>query len=602
MIAKRTRDRKDGTGSYKYLTQYILKRLEKGEGSIANCNFDTIPLAVKEIEATQAMNQRTRNDKTYHLVISFQENEHPEPAVLQAIEEEMVASLGFKEHQRISALHTNTENLHIHVAINKIHPETYHIIEPHYDYLKLAETCVMLEKKYGLRRDNHLPDHQKEQWGAIELSGKGQSFVSWVREAVSDHIKHMDDWQNTHQFLAKYNLVLRKRGNGLVFSDRDMAIFTKASEISREFSLTKMEKRLGGYEAPNANVQAMHPEVRYFTAGNTVKKQKTILYDQYLEKRNHIIVVKRKKLQAIKAQQNREKEQLKSDCLKRRQAIKLRQSQTKETSKALYSLLAMERAVAMTKIIQTAQKAREEVHSVHRHQTWREFLREEASKGNEMAVVCLGSGKYFYAPDQTNTITGHRIVESKVVLQGYHYRILDNGDVKYILDNGARFKDTGRQLVLGEQATKESIEAALVVAMTKFGSALEIGGTEAFKKQVITMINQRKYNITILPEKGKHLCQKNTHDAVQDYINQRNITALKVKDLLPHRKFSVRDAGYHNYNGLRHVEGQPIALFKKEKEMLVLPVNRAKADTLKRLSIGKRIKVNAQGHIISRKR
>jgi hypothetical protein len=53
------------------------------------------------------------------------------------IEERFCNALGYAEHQRISVVHHDTDNVHIHVAINKIHPTTFTIHAPIRDYKTL---------------------------------------------------------------------------------------------------------------------------------------------------------------------------------------------------------------------------------------------------------------------------------------------------------------------------------------------------------------------------------------------------------------------------------------------------------------------------------
>ena len=71
----------------------------------------------------KALNVRAKGDKTYHLVVSFPPGEHPTADQLRDIEDELCAAIGLADHQRISAVHTDTDHLHIHVAISKIHPD-----------------------------------------------------------------------------------------------------------------------------------------------------------------------------------------------------------------------------------------------------------------------------------------------------------------------------------------------------------------------------------------------------------------------------------------------------------------------------------------------
>jgi hypothetical protein len=156
MIAKRIP--RQGDSSFRRLAQY-LARGEPGEQvvglQITNCASDTPEEAVAEILHLQNLNTRAKGDKTYHLVISFPPGERPTAEQLQAIEADLVAAIGLAEHQRMSAVHTDTEHLHVHVAINKIHPETLRYVEPYFDKLRLMEACTRLELQHGLERTPH---------------------------------------------------------------------------------------------------------------------------------------------------------------------------------------------------------------------------------------------------------------------------------------------------------------------------------------------------------------------------------------------------------------------------------------------------------------
>jgi Relaxase/Mobilisation nuclease domain len=144
---------------------------------VTNCQSDDPGWAVKEILATQAQNTRSRSDKNYHLVVSFPEAEKPTRAQLEDIEDTICAAIGFAEHQRVSAVHQNTDNLHLHVAINKVHPRTLRIVEPWYDHYRLQEICVELEIRHGLTRTNHGAEVAHRQRGRGLRSAPGWRVV-----------------------------------------------------------------------------------------------------------------------------------------------------------------------------------------------------------------------------------------------------------------------------------------------------------------------------------------------------------------------------------------------------------------------------------------
>ena len=100
MIAKRAHRRKDGQSSFSTLAAYITrdgqaaKKDEIEYSRVSHCGFDTIDLAVREIEATQARNTRSKIDKTYHLIVSFKEDEIIERKQLLDIEDEICQAIG----------------------------------------------------------------------------------------------------------------------------------------------------------------------------------------------------------------------------------------------------------------------------------------------------------------------------------------------------------------------------------------------------------------------------------------------------------------------------------------------------------------------------
>ena len=180
-------------------TDYILDTKEetiKGEkvGSfrVTNCDgLDDPADATLLIQSVQAQNKRSTTDKTYHLVYSFPPGETPSLEVLHAIEDELCAAIGFADHQRISAVHTDTDHLHVHVCINKVHPTGLQNIEPYYDKKRLMEACERLEVEYGLERTNHglTKDNDNERTNNIRLNAGQQPnerdsrFRRYLRES-----------------------------------------------------------------------------------------------------------------------------------------------------------------------------------------------------------------------------------------------------------------------------------------------------------------------------------------------------------------------------------------------------------------------------------
>jgi hypothetical protein len=123
-----------------------------------NCGHDDPGWAVKHILSTQEQNTRSKSDKSYHLVVSFPEGERPTREQIEDIEDRLCDAIGFGEHQRVSAVHQNTDKWHLHVANNKVHPITLRNVTPIRDHFRLQAACAELEIKHGLTQEPHTVD------------------------------------------------------------------------------------------------------------------------------------------------------------------------------------------------------------------------------------------------------------------------------------------------------------------------------------------------------------------------------------------------------------------------------------------------------------
>ena len=213
-----------------------------------------VELACRLVEAVQAQNTRAGKDRTYHLVISL----HPQDRSLdrkelQHVVESLVHTLGFSEHQYIAARHNDKDHEHLHVAINKIHPESFRIHSPAWDHQKLFTAGRALEAELGLRplrsrareRDD-LPLRARE----YEAQQGVESFARWTRKTLAPALRATDihSWDDMHRTCSRFGVVLRLHGNGLVFEDVERGIRVKASSVDRNLSKPRLCERLGDFQ------------------------------------------------------------------------------------------------------------------------------------------------------------------------------------------------------------------------------------------------------------------------------------------------------------------------------------------------------------------
>lgn len=466
---------------------------------ITNCEFgDDLEDAIREIERVQARNQRTRMDKSYHLVVSFREGERPSAEQLRDIEDHLVASIGYGEHQRISAIHDDTDNLHIHVAINKIHPQTFRAFEPHFDKKKLMAACRELELKHGLALDHHglpgdrdshrLPDPAAK----MEVHGGRQSLASWIESNVRDQLVEAagaaPTWSAFHAQLHELGLTLRPRGAGFVVGALGTDTHVKASSIDRMLSLQMLTGRLGAYQPPPIDRVRPEPTFRYEPELKKDQRTSATLYRQFQLDREQALAARNKALGELSDTHRVYAHQLAAHYRLERRRL----SGTPYLAPALRKQLLDQHAVnqirSRTQRRDLAQRQRQEVRNAHPVPQWQDFLEQAAAGGDQQALSILraraASGRHAHARGDTLQPTRSEDVRH-VVYPSPATRVLKNGDVVYDLPDGGKVTDRASE-VQADRLTSGSAFLALSLATERFGSQpLCVTGSEAFKAAVI---------------------------------------------------------------------------------------------------------------------
>ena len=137
-------------------------------------------------------------------------------------------------HQRRT---DDTDNNTSILPYQKIHPRKLTIHNPYYDYKKVATLCEQIEQEYGLTQVSHETklDKSSRIIQDIETNAGIESLLGWIRRECIDDIKRADNWQDLHQVLQVHGLVIKERGNGLVFVSGN-GVAVKASSVDRSLS------------------------------------------------------------------------------------------------------------------------------------------------------------------------------------------------------------------------------------------------------------------------------------------------------------------------------------------------------------------------------
>lgn len=286
MIANVCDRRRDGKSSFRTLKEYLVDKLRSDElgdedqemlkpdgtviaqlstgVSVEHNGFDLDTL-VQEFESVVAMKPRVE-DPIYHFVISWAEGDDPGDETMFSCAREAVERLGFGGHQYLSAIHRDTDNPHVHVAVNRVNPDTYKVKNPYNDFYTLGQLMTELEDRHGWAST---PQGGLEGKPVQRADAHGDlTFEAWCKTHVVPVLKPLLEqsaaWAEIHQAIDALDVELVEHGQGLVFrtaSDTGTAVAIKGSAVHERFSKTRLERVLGAFEAvPKEPQDQRYPE------------------------------------------------------------------------------------------------------------------------------------------------------------------------------------------------------------------------------------------------------------------------------------------------------------------------------------------------------
>ena len=219
-------------------------------------------------------------DPINHYVLSWPQGEQPTPDQIEAAVDLLLDTMGLTGHQTIYGLHADTDNRHLHVMVNRVHPVTRKVVEINkgFDLEALHRAVARIEHVQGwrreargryrvqadgtLRRDRRPPldpaaaDAQRvrNRWPHRD-GGGARSAVQIAAEDGAPTIRAAASWADLHARLAARGLRYARAGSGALLWVGAVAV--KASNAGRDCSLPALERRLGPYQpAPEGSAVA----------------------------------------------------------------------------------------------------------------------------------------------------------------------------------------------------------------------------------------------------------------------------------------------------------------------------------------------------------
>ena len=200
-----------------------------------------------------------------HWILSWQEGEQPTREQVEEVVDLFLEKMELTEHQTVYGLHYDTDNYHLHIAVNRMNPETGKVVLPFngLDICEAHKIVAVVEHKqgwaseenslYAVLEDGELARRRtareiKPKQAALDFEhATGEKSAQRIaQERGHGIIKNAKSWAELHEKLAGVGLRFEKKGSGAIIFVGDIAV--KASSVDRAFSMGKLCKRLGDFE------------------------------------------------------------------------------------------------------------------------------------------------------------------------------------------------------------------------------------------------------------------------------------------------------------------------------------------------------------------
>jgi len=382
---------------FRQLARYIRGRSERPRatwfhaGNLPGVTTpDDLELACRLVEAVHAQNTRAQSNRTYHLVISLHPDDRSlDPKELRHVVEKLVDTLGFSEHQFLAVRHNDKDHEHVHVAINRIHRETFAIHSPAWDHRKLFTAARALEAELGLtplREKARDRDKLPKRASDYEAQQGVESFARWAQKTLAPMLRgtELQSWEDVHQVCGRVGVVLRARGNGLVFEDVERGVRVKASSVGRKFSKPRLCKRFGDFQPASAHhvETSRHAARRYSPMPHTVPES---LWTEYTKSLTQARLQRQDAWSDYRQSASRERQRLK-DRYRHQRHMLAALPVSGQDRKHLLKQLAQRQAIESRLLRRKLAHQRKLIQKTPHPGTWRHFVASCAARRDDRAI------------------------------------------------------------------------------------------------------------------------------------------------------------------------------------------------------------------------
>jgi hypothetical protein len=266
-------------GNIRDLTDYIAGPEAGGEDEKVlhrgGLGFVADEFSAQQAEMMALADEAVRSDHpVQHWIMSWREGEQPTAQQADAAVRTFLAEMGLEGHQALYAVHADTDNVHLHLAVNRVHQETGKVISVNrgFDYDPAHRAIARIEHeqgwqpergaRYEVARDGAVERRPSVESPMREPSTRARDIENHTGEKSAERIAAEDgaaairrakDWRDLHAQLAEHGMRFERKGSGAIIWIGDTAV--KASAAGRDCSMSALTKRFGDYLPPMTTVE-----------------------------------------------------------------------------------------------------------------------------------------------------------------------------------------------------------------------------------------------------------------------------------------------------------------------------------------------------------
>ena len=512
MIAKIPLRRSGSKTNFKALINYCLGLTGHEKNSVIHVgmkNLNSPPeKAYLEMEGLSYENVRSKNP-ALHFILSWRSDESPTNEQADEAVEIAIKELNLEGCQTLWALQKDTENLHVHVVVNRISPDTFKAIRPAKGWTKkaLERAARKIEFVQGWeieRSGRYTVDssgnvHEK---GDVKVRGSSDEKLSQKARDIESHtgaesveriakreilpiLESAKSWDELHSSLSEHGAKLERRGKGAVLNF--CGTMLKLSSVSRKCSFTQLEHKLGIFSTHDANIKVSEKSFVKTSITSVVPDVKSS-WEDYQSEKDKYLEAKKSAIKNLRVQQKSERESLREVQWARWQRLKSESwVGLGRDLNVVRKFLAFFNKGEQLDLRDKQKKEMLELksHYLQRFPSFKKWLLEQEREEDYRKYRFPGA--FILSPVQSG-ITSVELLKD-FDLRDYQARRGSGGSVLYCRAGKftADFSDMGKRIVLNKRTlTEESVLSALQLANAKWGATL-ITGSDKYKALCVSV-------------------------------------------------------------------------------------------------------------------